>query len=103
MVTEADLDYLGSITIDADLIRRADLVENGAVHVLDVTNGKTRAPCHLRRGGLGRHRHQMALPRVLARRLGDGAGPVVQPGGRLQQGEPLRPATRGLPGRFHSR
>src|SRR3990170_998179 len=38
-VTDADLDYVGSITIDTDLMRLADLVENEAVHVLDVTNG----------------------------------------------------------------
>jgi aspartate 1-decarboxylase len=38
-VTEADLDYVGSITIDADLMQAADLVPHEAVHVLDVTNG----------------------------------------------------------------
>ena len=38
-VTEADLDYVGSITIDADLMAAADLLPNEAVHVLDVTNG----------------------------------------------------------------
>jgi aspartate 1-decarboxylase len=38
-VTEADVDYVGSITIDADLMRSADLLPHEAVHVLDVTNG----------------------------------------------------------------
>ena len=38
-VTEADLDYVGSITVDADLMAAADLLPNEAVHVLDVTNG----------------------------------------------------------------
>jgi aspartate 1-decarboxylase len=38
-VTEADVDYVGSITIDADLMHAADLRPNEAVHVLDVTNG----------------------------------------------------------------
>ncbi len=38
-VTVADLDYVGSITIDADLMRAADLLPHEHVHVLDVTNG----------------------------------------------------------------
>ena len=38
-VTDADLDYVGSITIDADLMRAADLLPHEHVHVLDVTNG----------------------------------------------------------------
>lgn len=38
-VTEANLDYVGSITIDADLMASADLIEGEQVHVVDVTNG----------------------------------------------------------------
>ena len=38
-VTEADLDYEGSITIDAALMQAADIVEHEQVHVYDVTNG----------------------------------------------------------------
>lgn len=38
-VTEADLHYVGSITIDADLAEAADLVEGEQVQVVDVTNG----------------------------------------------------------------
>ena len=38
-VTEADLDYIGSITIDEDLMDGANLIENEQVHVLDKTNG----------------------------------------------------------------
>jgi len=38
-VTMADLDYVGSITIDRDLMDAADLLENERVQVLDVTNG----------------------------------------------------------------
>lgn len=38
-VTEADLDYIGSITIDEDLMDGANLIENEQVHVLDYTNG----------------------------------------------------------------
>ncbi|WP_432498229.1 aspartate 1-decarboxylase [Kineococcus gypseus] len=38
-VTQADLHYVGSITLDADLCRAADLVEGERVQVVDVTNG----------------------------------------------------------------
>ncbi len=38
-VTEANLDYVGSITIDEDLMEEAGLVEYEKVHVLDITNG----------------------------------------------------------------
>ena len=38
-VTAANLDYVGSITIDSDLMKAAGLVEWEGVHVLDVTNG----------------------------------------------------------------
>lgn len=38
-VTQADLHYVGSITIDADLMRAADLVEGEKVQVVDITNG----------------------------------------------------------------
>lgn len=38
-VTQPDLDYVGSITIDSDLMAAADLLPHEAVHVLDVTNG----------------------------------------------------------------
>lgn len=38
-VTQADLRYVGSITIDEDLIERAGLSEHENVHVVDRTNG----------------------------------------------------------------
>ena len=38
-VTAADLDYVGSITIDADLLDAADLLPGQQVDVVDVTNG----------------------------------------------------------------
>ncbi|MBC8874479.1 MAG: aspartate 1-decarboxylase [Planctomycetes bacterium] len=38
-VTEADLDYEGSLTIDQDLMDAADIVEHEQVDVLDITNG----------------------------------------------------------------
>lgn len=38
-VTGADLDYVGSITIDADLLDAADILAGQQVDVVDVTNG----------------------------------------------------------------
>ena len=37
-VTQCDPDYVGSITIDADLLREADIRPNEAVMVLDIDN-----------------------------------------------------------------
>jgi aspartate 1-decarboxylase len=38
-VTEADLNYVGSITLDPELLEAADILEWEQVHVLDVDNG----------------------------------------------------------------
>jgi len=39
-VTEANLNYLGSITIDEDLMDAAGLIENEKVQVVNVNNGE---------------------------------------------------------------
>ena len=39
-VTEADLNYEGSITIDADLMDAADILPHEQVHILNVNNGE---------------------------------------------------------------
>ena len=38
-VTQADLHYVGSVTVDEDLLDAADLLPGELVHVVDVTNG----------------------------------------------------------------
>src|SRR5919112_1769369 len=38
-VTQADLHYVGSVTIDADLMEAADLLPGEQVAIVDVTNG----------------------------------------------------------------
>jgi len=38
-VTDCDVDYIGSITIDTELMAGADLLPNEQVHVWDVENG----------------------------------------------------------------
>src|SRR5512137_3112707 len=39
-ITGANLHYIGSITIDEDLMEAANLIENEKVHVLDLNNGE---------------------------------------------------------------
>lgn len=39
-VTEAELNYIGSITIDEALLEAANMIENEKVHVLNVNNGE---------------------------------------------------------------
>ena len=39
-VTEANLEYVGSITIDEKLMKAANLIENEKVQVLNVNNGE---------------------------------------------------------------
>ena len=39
-VTQADLDYIGSVTIDEDLMDAANLIENEQVHVFNYRNGE---------------------------------------------------------------
>jgi aspartate 1-decarboxylase len=38
-VTDCDLHYVGSITLDPDLLEAADILEHEQVHVVDVDNG----------------------------------------------------------------
>lgn len=39
-VTQADLDYVGSVSIDVDLMEAAGIIEWEKVAILDVTNGE---------------------------------------------------------------
>lgn len=38
-VTEADLNYIGSVTIDGDLMDRVGLLEYEQVHIVNINNG----------------------------------------------------------------
>jgi aspartate 1-decarboxylase len=51
-ITEADLNYIGSITIDEDLMEAANLIENERVSVYDITNGE-RFSTYVIKGGRG--------------------------------------------------
>jgi len=69
-VTDANLNYVGSITIDTDLMAAADLLENEQVHVLDIDNG-ARFETYVIPGGPG----DMCLNGAAAR--------LVQPGDKI--------------------
>ncbi len=51
-ITEADLDYIGSITIDEDLMDAAGLIEHEKVQVVNVNNGE-RLETYIIRGKRG--------------------------------------------------
>jgi aspartate 1-decarboxylase len=51
-VTEADLNYEGSVTIDADLMDAADILPHEQVQILNVNNGE-RFDTYAIRGGRG--------------------------------------------------
>ena len=51
-VTEADLNYIGSLTIDEDLMDAANLIENEKIHVVNVNNGE-RLETYVLKGGRG--------------------------------------------------
>ena len=38
-VTQAELDYIGSITIDSELLKKAGIIEYQKVQVVDINNG----------------------------------------------------------------
>ena len=39
IVTQAELDYVGSITVDMDLLEQAGILEYEKVQIVDVNNG----------------------------------------------------------------
>jgi aspartate 1-decarboxylase len=39
-VTESDLNYIGSVTIDAALMEAANLLEHEKVHIVNINNGE---------------------------------------------------------------
>jgi len=69
-VTGADLHYVGSITLDAELMRLADIRDHEQVHVLDIDNG-ARLETYAIPGAVG----EVVLNGAAARR--------VQPGDRV--------------------
>lgn len=52
VITEANLNYIGSITLDQDLMDSANLIENEKVQVVNVNNG-SRIETYVIKGGRG--------------------------------------------------
>lgn len=51
-VTQAELNYVGSITIDADLMEAANLLEGEKVQIVNIANGE-RFETYVIKGGAG--------------------------------------------------
>lgn len=69
-VTQVELDYIGSITIDEDLMEAADLMENEQVHVLNKRNGE-RIITYVIKGKRGSGHICMNGPAALKFNVGD--------------------------------
>ena len=69
-VTQAELDYIGSVTIDEDLMDAANLIENEQVHVLNKNNGQ-RFVTYVLRGNRGSGVIFLNGPAALLLNLGD--------------------------------
>ena len=74
-ITDCDVGYVGSITLDSELMRQADLLFNEQVHVWDIGPGeRPRGPaCQVR--GKGDHRQLRRLRREGPRALFAGGRP----------------------------
>lgn len=69
-VTEANVDYIGSITLDEDLIDAAGLVEGEKVQVLNVNNGN-RLETYVIKGARGSGEVCLNGPAALRASVGD--------------------------------
>lgn len=69
-VTEANVDYIGSITLDEDLIDASGLVEGEKVQVLNVNNGN-RLETYVIKGRRGGRAVCMNGPAALKMSVGD--------------------------------
>lgn len=69
-VTEADVNYIGSITLDEDLIDAAGLIEGEKVQVLNVNNGE-RLETYVIKGERGSGSVCLNGPAALKVRVGD--------------------------------
>lgn len=68
-ITGADLNYVGSITIDEDLMDAANMIEGEKVQVLDINNGE-RLETYIIKGERGRG--QICLNGAAARKVAVG-------------------------------
>lgn len=69
-ITEANVDYIGSITIDSDLLDKVDMMPGELVHVWNATNGE-RLETYTIAGPRGSGVICMNGPAALRNRVGD--------------------------------
>ncbi len=69
-VTEADINYVGSITIDEDLMDAANLIENEKVQVVNINNGE-RLETYVIKGERGSGQIGMNGPAARKMTIGD--------------------------------
>ncbi len=69
-ITEANLHYIGSITIDEDLLDAVNMIENEKVQVLDIDNG-ARLETYIIKGTRGTGMICMNGPAALKMSVGD--------------------------------
>ncbi|MCF6342820.1 MAG: aspartate 1-decarboxylase [Bacteroidales bacterium] len=68
-ITQADLNYIGSIAIDEDLMDAANLIENEKVSIFNITNGE-RLSTYIIKGERGSR--QISLNGAAARKVAVG-------------------------------
>ena len=71
-VSDCDVDYIGSITVDTELMAQADLITNEQVHVWDIDNG-SRFVTYVIDGDPGSRTMQ----------VNGAAAPLVEPGHKI--------------------
>ena len=81
-VTDANLDYEGSITIDRELLKLADILPHEQVHVVNVTNGE-RLVTYAIEGGPG----EICLNGAAAHKAGPGDIVIVISYAQLEAAE----------------
>lgn len=86
-VTETNLDYEGSITIDADLLERAGIAEYERVQVVNIANGR-RLETYTIAGDEG----EMCLNGAAARQAEEGDKLIVIAYGYVDNDEPVEPS-----------
>lgn len=69
-ITEAELHYVGSITIDEDLMDAANLIENEKVQIVNINNGE-RLETYVIRGERGSGRICLNGPAARKAQVGD--------------------------------
>ena len=83
-ITDADLDYVGSLTIDENLMKAADLVEYERISVVNVNNGE-RFETYVIKGEPGSG--QMKLNGAAARKGEKGDLIIIIAYGQIDQAE----------------